>query len=371
MERKPGTEPLTPGVLISVRLFGIPIRFHFTFVLLAIFLVAMGLEGPSGAEAAIYVISLFCCILLHEMGHSLVSRRYGIRTLEIVLFPIGGIARLERMPKPREELWIALAGPAVNLIIAALLIAVTAAKTGAVDWERIFARKDANLIGQVAAGNVLLALFNLLPAFPMDGGRVLRAALALKRGEDEATELASRAGRWLAILMGLFGLISGNFFLVFIAFFVYLGAVQENAVVMGRRLTQGVPVSSAMITDYRTLSHGQTIRDAADLLLATSQQDFPVVYGEQVLGLLGRGALLRGMAQLGPDGYVSGVMDRDFVTLSPTMDLSEAIPLMAQAGSCALVMKDSKLLGLLTAENLTEFLLLRRIGAQQARQQSA
>src|SRR5262249_23604502 len=151
-----------------MRILGVPVRFHFTFVLLVIFLGALGLEGPSGAQAAIYVLALFASVLLHELGHAMVSKRYGIRTVEIVMFPIGGVARLERNPKPKEELWIALAGPVVNIIIAAALIGTAAMVTGTIQWDKIFSRKDEDMLTQIAAGNLLLAVFNLLPAFPMD-----------------------------------------------------------------------------------------------------------------------------------------------------------------------------------------------------------
>ncbi len=136
--------------------------------------------------------------------------------------------------------------------------------------------------------------------------------------------------------------------------------MQESAAAIGRMLTHGVPVRAAMITEFHTLSHGQTIRDAANLLLATSQQDFPVVLGDQVLGLLGRNRLLRAMAEAGPEAYVASAMDRDFASVPPDLDLSEAVPLLAQSGACALVMENEKLMGLLTSENLTEFLLLKR-----------
>ncbi|MBL8231848.1 MAG: site-2 protease family protein [Bryobacterales bacterium] len=361
MDNTNQTPSKSQGSALGLRLFGVPVRFHFTFVLFVIFLGVVGLEGPSGAKAAIYVLALFGSVLLHELGHALVSRRYGIRTVEIVMFPIGGVAKLERNPKPSEELWIALAGPAVNVVIAAALIAIAAGIHGSVDWVKVFAPQGGNLLGQIATGNVALAIFNLLPAFPMDGGRVLRSMLALKYGEARATELAAKAGRFLAICMGLYGLLSASYMLIFIAFFVYLGAAQESAAMMGRQLTQGVPVSAAMVTDYRTLSHGQTVRDAADLLLATSQQDFPVMNGTQVIGLLSRGTLLRAMAQQGPESYVAGVMERDFLRLDPAMDLSEAMMMLAQAGTCALVMEGNELRGLLTSENLTEFLLLRRL----------
>jgi stage IV sporulation protein FB len=171
-------------------------------------------------------------------------------------------------------------------------------------------------------------------------------------------------GRMLAISMGLYGLVAQDFLLVFFAFFIYLGAAQEGAAALGRSLTHGIPVRAAMITEFHTLGHGNTVRDAANLLLSTSQQDFPVIHGDQVVGMLGRNLLLKALAAEGPEAYVAGVMDRDFLQLEPEADLAEVLPLMAQAGRCALVMDGSKLRGLLTTENLSEFLLLRRFGME-------
>jgi len=201
-----------------------------------------------------------------------------------------------------------------------------------------------------------------LPAYPMDGGRVLRSLLARWRPEDEATRITAAIGQALAAAMGLFGLLSANFMLVFIAMFVYLGAAQEGAAARGRILTSGFPVRAAMVTDFRTLQHGDTIRDAGNLLLATSQQDFPVMHGDQVIGLLPRNNLMRALAAEGPDAYVSGFMDRDFLALGPDADLSEALPAVAAGRSCALVIDEGRLIGLLTTENLSEYLLLRRFG---------
>jgi stage IV sporulation protein FB len=346
----------------------VPIRFHFTFVLLLIFLLVTGLGSKeSGAFYVVYIIALFASVLAHELGHAVVGRRYGVRTVEIMMFPIGGVSRLERQPKPQEELWIALAGPLVNLLIGGVLLGILAVQNKIVDLKTLTEPTDANLLERIAAGNLILAAFNLLPAFPMDGGRVLRALLSRFRSEEEATRMASWMGRMMAIGLGLYGLLSMHFMLVFIAFFVYLGAAQEGAAAMGRFLTHGIPVRAAMVTEYHTLSHGNTVRDAANLLVSTSQQDFPVVHAGRVIGLLGRNRLLRAMAAEGPDAYVAGVMDREFPTLSPDMDLAEALPLMAQAGSCALVMQGDNLLGLLTSENLSQFLLLRRFGMEPAR----
>lgn len=360
---------LMSGTVGVFRFFGVPVRLHFTFVLLLIFLVFIGIGGrQSGLTTAIYVFALFASVLLHEMGHTIVTRHYGIRTLEIVMFPIGGVSRPERMPKGREELWISLAGPLVNAFIALALFGWIASRQGFEPVELMREPTDANLIQRIAFGNLLLFVFNLLPAYPMDGGRILRAVLSLWKPEDEATRTAAAAGRLLAIAMGLFGLLSANFMLVFIALFVYLGASQEGAVARGRQLTSGFPVRAAMITDFRTLSHGDTVRDAGQLLLATSQHDFPVMHGGQVVGLLGRAALMRAMLSEGPDAYVAGVMERNFLRIRPDTELSEALPNLSGAGACALVMDDEdRLIGLLTAENLSEFILLRQVSLAQAR----
>jgi Zn-dependent protease/CBS domain-containing protein len=360
---------MIPGTIGVIRVFGVPVRLHFTFLLLLVFLVFIGIgEKQSGPATAIYVLALFASVLLHEIGHTVVARHYGIRTLEIVMFPIGGVSRPERLPKGREELWISLAGPLVNAVIAFGLIAWLMAKSSFVPVELLREPTNANLAQRIAVGNLMLFLFNLLPAYPMDGGRILRSVLALWKPEHEATRIAASAGRMLAIALGLFGLLSSNFMLVFIALFVYLGASQEGAAARGRLLTSGFPVRAAMITDFRTLSHGDTIRDAGNLLLATSQHDFPVMHGTSVVGLLGRSALIRAMLSAGPDAYVAGVMDRDFVRVSPEMDLSEAMAKLSGAGSCALVMDENdNLLGLLTAENLSEFILLRQVSVARDR----
>ncbi|HUS04793.1 MAG TPA: site-2 protease family protein [Bryobacteraceae bacterium] len=351
----------------AFRIFGVPIRLHFTFILLFIFLVTIGVTGDQSALSnVLYMGGLFLSVLLHELGHVAVSKQYGIRTLEIVMYPIGGVARLERTPKPAEEFWIALAGPAVNLLIAAALLGYLTLSGRLLPAEALAVPTNANLMQRIGLGNLLLSAFNLVPAFPMDGGRILRAVLARFKSETEATRIAASAGQFLAIGIGMYGLLNAHFLLVFIAFFVYLGAAQENAITTGRILTHGVPVRAAMVTDFRMLPHGSTLRDAADLLIATSQQDFPVVLGEQVIGLLGRTALLRGMATEGPDSFIAGIMDRNFTTVSPEDDLAEAIPMLANAGTCALVMENEKLVGLLTTENLSEFLILRRFGLQPA-----
>jgi len=357
----------TAGTLKGFSLFGVPVRLHFTFILLVIFLVVTDLgSGHTSGSYALFLVGLFASVLLHEMGHAFVGRRFGVRTTEIIMFPIGGLSRMERMLSPTEELTIAIAGPLVNLLLSGGIFAYMFYMHLAVPIKAadLMQPTDANALARLAYGNLVLAGFNLLPAFPMDGGRILRALLSMIRPEDQATRTAAWMGRMLAISMALYGLLSPQLMLVFFAFFIYLGAAQESAAAMGRTLTNGIPVRAAMMTQFHTLDHGNTIRDAANLLLSTSQQDFPVLHGDQVVGLLGRNLLLKSLAAEGPDAYVAGVMDRDFLSIEPVADLAAILPLMAQRGRCALVMDQSKLLGLLTTDNLSEFLLLRRFGME-------
>ncbi|MGQ9916981.1 MAG: site-2 protease family protein [Bryobacteraceae bacterium] len=358
----PGSAGRVPGIAGSVTVFGVPVRFHFTFWLVVIWLTVLGAGGrQSVAGAALFVAGLFLSILLHEAGHAWMARRFGIGTHEIVMLPIGGLARLERQPRAGEEFWVAFAGPLVNFLLGALLLGAaywSGAGVSAAHWRQA---TDANLLSRLAVANLVLALFNLLPAFPMDGGRVLRSLLAEKRPYEDATRITARMGTGIAALLALAGLLQANFLLLFVALFTYVGAMQESMAASAQALMQGAKVREAMVTDFRTLSHGDTIRDAAELLLATSQQDFPVLAGPRVTGLLSRSHLLRALASEGPDGYVASAMDREFPRLDPDMDLSEAAGVLGGGTNCALVLEEDRLVGMLTAENLSEYLVLKKL----------
>jgi Zn-dependent protease len=359
-----GTPRPAPGSIGSLRLMGVPIRLHFTFVLVLLCLIVFGLSSSqSPASYTLFVLAVIGSVLLHEFGHAFVGSLCRIRTIEIVMFPIGGVARLERPAKPWEEFWIAFTGPLVNLIIAASIFALLYADKRGVNFFALERPSDGNLADRIALANLILAGFNLLPAFPMDGGRMLRAVLSRLKSEYEATRIATWSGRMLAISMGLYGIFNLPL-LTIVAFFIYLGAANEGAASRGRSLTQGIPVRAAMMTEYRTLAHGATIGEAANLMLSTSQQDFPILLGDQVLGLLGRNALMRGMAQGGPEAYIASYMDREFSSVAPDRNLAEILPLMAHSGACVLVMEEDRLLGLLSSENLSQFLLLRSVGLQ-------
>ena len=231
-----------------------------------------------------FMLALFTCVVLHELGHALTARRYGIRTRDIVLLPIGGVARLERIPEePIKELLVAIAGPAVNVVIAAGLFVVLTSTGSPPSLDAVgFVR--APFLERVMWTNVLLVLFNLLPAFPMDGGRMLRAVLAMRLEYVRATQIAATVGQGMAFLFGLVGLVTGQPMLVFVALFVWIGAAQESSFAQMKAALGGIPVRRLMITDFRALHPADTLQRAIELTLATTQRDFPVVEGDRVVG---------------------------------------------------------------------------------------
>src|ERR1700756_1299353 len=258
---------------------GTAILIHVTFLLFLAWI--FGVSYVSGGAAAawsglLFMVLLFLCVLLHEFGHIFTARRFGVRTPDVILLPIGGVARLERIPeKPSEEFLIAIAGPAVNVVIAAVLVLLAGASLDPSDFGTIESSKI-GLAERLAVVNVFLALFNLIPAFPMDGGRVLRALLATRLGYVRATEIAASIGQGFAFALGFIGLFF-NPMLIFIAIFVYLAASAEAHLVAIRAMSRGVPTSAAMMTQFATLAPEAHVEDAVQTLLRTSQSEFPVV----------------------------------------------------------------------------------------------
>jgi Zn-dependent protease/CBS domain-containing protein len=353
------------------RILGIDVYIHFTFLLLLGFVgLAHWLPGRS-LEAALtgmlFFAGLFICVLLHEYGHALAARKYGIATRDITLLPIGGLARLERMPdKPSQELVVALAGPLVNVVIAGSLF-VGLMLTG--NWQPLssLTTTSGNLVERLLVVNVFLVLFNLLPAFPMDGGRVLRSLLAMRMEYARATRIAARIGQGMAALFGFAGLF-GNPMLLLIALFVWIGAGQEAAAVEMKSSFAGVRVREAMLTDFRTLSPTETVGDAARLLLAGSQQDFPVVKHGRVVGVLTHVRLFEALQGRSADTLVTEVMEDEVQTAAPEEELDAALARVEPGRATMLpVMRNDQLIGLLTAENLGEFYMIRRALAERAK----
>ncbi len=355
----------------SWRLFkvaGIGIYVHVTFFLLLIWAGGHAFAAQHRWEDALgdigFIVTLFLIVVLHELGHALMARRFGIATRDITLLPIGGVARLERMPEdPKQELAVALAGPAVNVALAIVLFIPLYVTARLTSLEQVL-ENGGNFFARLLIVNVFLAVFNLLPAFPMDGGRVLRALLAIRMNYARATRIAASIGQGMAFLFGIVGLFglpggSGNPFLVLIAVFVWMGAAQEaNAVEMKSALA-GTRVRDVMITSFRTLAPEDTLGRAVEYLLAGYQQDFPVLSDGRLVGILTRTELINGLARLGGNLPVADAMEKEFSTAGPA-ELAETVFIRMQTSAARFmpVLENSQLLGILTTENVGEFLMV-------------
>jgi Zn-dependent protease/CBS domain-containing protein len=344
------------------RLAGINVYMHATFLLLVAYVIFAAWTHEHNIvetlAALAWVMAVFGCIVLHELGHALTARRYGVRTRDIILLPIGGVARLERMPeKPLEELRVALAGPMVNVLIAAGLYLILATFGGAPHLEQFISWRG-GFLARLLVANVWLFAFNLIPAFPMDGGRVLRALLATRLEYTRATQLAAHVGQGLAFLFGLLGLFWDPF-LLFIALFVWMGAEGESAMVQSHTALGGVPVQRVMMTEFRTLQPDESLAQAVDHVLAGFQHDFPVVFGDHVLGVLTRDELMKALARGGSEGRVRDAMQREVQVVDSHDKLEQALPVLRAAKSRSIpVEHDGRLVGLLDVENVAEFMMV-------------
>jgi stage IV sporulation protein FB len=348
---------------------GTQIRVHFTFLLflLFIFYVSYASGGSAAAWAGLlYMVLLFACVLAHEFGHIFTARAFGVATPDVTLLPIGGLARLERIPEePREEFLIAIAGPLVNVAIAVVLVLLAGAKIGMNNLAVV--QNTRELIDGLATVNLFLALFNMIPAFPMDGGRVLRALLATRLGFVRATEVAASVGQAFAVLLGIVGffgvpgLFGPNLFLIFIAIFVYLAASAEGHSVALRAMSRGVPVSTAMMTQYATLTPNADVEDAVQTLLRTSQGEFPVVDNDgKPVGVLARADIIRTLKERGPNAKVADAMTSPVPTLGHRRCLDEAFRILQEKSAPAVAVVDTagRLVGLVTSETIGEMMLL-------------
>ncbi len=351
---------------------GIGVYMHATFLLLVGWVALIHwLQGRTLAAVLAgvgFILALFLCVVLHEFGHALTARRFGIKTRDITLLPIGGVARLERMPdKPIQELWVALAGPAVNVVIALVLLAWLVLSGGLKPLSQLSVT-GGPFVERLMMVNVFLVGFNLIPAFPMDGGRVLRALLAMRVEYTKATQVAASVGQGLAFVFGFIGLFS-NPFLLFIAFFVWIGAAQEARMVQMKSALEGIPVSRVMITDFRTLSPQDRLVRAIELILSGSQQDFPILDDGQVVGILTRGDLLKALPQQGQEARVADVMRREF-EVADSYEMLENVFTRLQACECHTlpVTRNRQLVGLVTMDNVGEFLSIQAaLGAPQVK----
>jgi Zn-dependent protease len=354
------------------RLFGSELRVHVTFFLILIWIGTIG-YGQGGMPAAIqnviFILALFACVVAHEYGHALMARRYGIRTPDITLLPIGGMARLERMPeKPQQEIAVALAGPAVNVLIWAVLMLFLGGRLAPVEDMLSPDGGIAGFLSRLATVNLFLAVFNMLPAFPMDGGRVLRAILATRMNRVRATDIAAGAGRMLAFGMGFLGLMSGNPVLILIAVFIFIAAGAEAQDVTMRSLSKRFKARDAMITAYESLAPEDTLYSAGQALIRTTQHEFPVIDAAgHPMGLLTRQSILAAVGD--PTQQMTQLSAVDLAPLPSlplTAPLLEVMDLMHQQGVAAVAICTARgqVLGYVSRENLGELMILHSRDAQ-------
>jgi Zn-dependent protease/predicted transcriptional regulator len=349
------------GSLFIGSFFGVKLFIHWTFWIIIGWILLlhfkMGHGWTVGLTGVVFIIALFACIVLHEFGHALTAKKFGISTRNITLYPIGGVASLEKMPdKPEQELAVALAGPAVNVAIAGVLYFLLYTTDQLLSISEMNHMSGENFWFNLMAANVILAVFNLIPAFPMDGGRVLRALLAFKMGKLRATTIAARVGQFLAIIFVFFGFFT-NFWLVFIGLFIYLGAEAETIHESFKDALNGYVVKDVLIQQYTLLSPLDTLKNVVNLFQTTSEQGFLVAQNKHVLGVISRKELIEGLSVNEDSSPVSKVMRKEYIKLYLNMPLYEAYQkLITNQYSIAPVLEYGQLKGIVYVKSIHEFI---------------
>lgn len=370
--------------LTIVRIFGIDVKVHWSFLLILVYgAVAFGGSSAGVVVGALYgvllMLLIFLCVTLHELGHSVVAQYFKIKVNSIMLLPIGGVASLERMPdEPWHEFLIAIAGPAVNFLLALILLPLTLLAVGT-DlrgvatpdlWAYLRSLQEpsvTSLLTNLLSANILLALFNLLPAFPMDGGRILRALLALAMPYVQATRTAVLVGRLMAVLLAVWGVATFNVVIMLIAFFIYVGGGAELDAIESRVVLKNIPARRALTPTAASLYTSERISRAVDLIMNSYQTDYPVLdLSGKFTGVLTRARLVAALRQLGQEGrIVDAMIPADQVPVTtPNEDLSQVWEMLARSGSRVVAVKENgEFLGLITLEDIGE--LIHVIGASQ------
>jgi len=351
------------------RYSGIKVFIHWTFslILIWIFFTSMrsGLSLIDTAWSLIFVLAIFFCVILHEFGHALTAKRYGIQTKDIILLPIGGLARLEKLPEdPKQELWVALAGPLVNVVIFLILsIVISISGIQLAEMDSIQLRGNTLLLF-LASANLILAIFNMIPAFPMDGGRVLRALLSLRMPRVRATAIAGGIGQILAITFVFIGLFY-NPILILIGIFIFLGAQAEVTHTKHNSLLQGYTVNDAMMTRFQLLSFDAPLSKAIEKLLDGQATHFVVVRDDQPYGTLSREEIIKGLKEENELIPIEKVANLSPLKLDIYLPLEEAFKEMTSRKlKVALVYEQNHFLGILDQENISEFIMVQNAKAK-------
>lgn len=343
---------------------GIRLYVHGTFLILLAWIglshVLHGHGAAAAVEGVLFTVTIFGIVVLHELGHAVAAARYGIRTRDITLYPIGGVASLERIPEnPHQEFVVALAGPAVNVVLALVLAAVLSianVPSGVANLHVV----GGSFLAKLMWVNVSLALFNLLPAFPMDGGRVLRAALAFRMDRDRATEIAARVGQAMALGFALLGMF-GNPMLLFIALFVWTGAQGEASLIRLRALMHDVSVGQAMTAESLVLNPSDPLSNVIDAIVTRGHHAFPVVREGRVIGVVTKSGVLKALSEVRPDSPVLAAMDDRFEVADPSEMLEAAMSrLEAKGGQAIVVVRNGDIVGTVTRHSVGELLTMRQ-----------
>jgi Zn-dependent protease/CBS domain-containing protein len=339
------------------------VRVHLTFFLLLAWIgVSAWQQGglPAARDSVLFIVLIFACVVLHEFGHILMARRFGIETPDVILLPIGGVARMPRMPeRPAQELAVAIAGPMVNIVIAFLIFLVL----GTIQPDSLTQIDDprVSLLARLAAVNVFLVLFNMIPAFPMDGGRVFHALLAMRLGNARATQLAASLGQALAFALGFLGLF-GNPLLIFIAIFVYIAAGGEAQMSAFNEAARGLSVGDAMETRFNAIPIEANLAAAIETLLATAQHEFPVVdaFGKPV-GILAREDILSALKNHDREASITTFMRAPVEIVRREAPLESVLDRLhgPQAAAVGVTNSEGVLVGLLTRQNLAEMMIIK------------
>lgn len=364
------TKQVMKGSLSLGAVSGIKVSIHWTFLLLIAWIVIQNLQAGVATGALLWTLlfvgAIFVCVVLHELGHALAARRYGIRTRDITLYPIGGVARLESIPrKPKEELVVALAGPLVNLVIAALILpwSTVPSLTGAQSEMQI---GPENFLFAFAVVNAWLAVFNLVPAFPMDGGRVFRALLSFWMERARATRVAATFGQVIAVGFIFLGFYV-NPFLIFIGLFIILGAQAEANYASTEALMEGHTVLDLTMQEMPVVKPETTVGEMVHEILNTQKKNFVVADDARVLGVITQMDVIKALGEKGDQLRVGDCMQTDILYLPSYLPVNEAIVKMQSAGrTIALVKEGDAVIGMVDNDNLVEFVLIQRARQHQA-----
>ena len=346
------------------RIAGIDVYVHATFFIILVWFGLIYWQATGSMVAVFsgvgFILALFACVLLHEFGHALTARRYGIRTREITLLPIGGMAVMERMPDdPKQEMIVALAGPAVNMVIALGLWLLLSASNSLLQTEQL-SLIEGSFLEKLMLVNIVLAIFNLFPAFPMDGGRVLRAVLSMYMNRNRATQIAARIGQGLALWLGFMGLFY-NPVLIFIALFVWIGAAAEASMESVKSTLTDATVGQAMLTNFQVLSPDDPLSRAIELTLAGSQKEFPVLENAVIVGELTQNDLLRGLQSRGEQAKVADCMQKKIQSADINEPLEQVLQRLHNC-NCSLlsVTEAGQLVGIINLDNVMELIKIQR-----------